>query len=82
MEELKDESHNKVLVRALTQFIYTNDKDRLEYIKENREVSTSVTEAIRLKDLDIVDVLNPFLNDDISDEYIKGFEIYQKEVKK
>jgi len=82
MEELKDESHNKVLVRALTQFIYTNDKDRLEYIKENREFSTSVKEAIRLKDLDIVDVLNPFLNDDISDEYIKGFEIYQKEVKK
>lgn len=79
MKESK--SHNKVLVRALTQFIYTNEKDKLEYIKENREFDVSVSEAVRLFHLDIVDVLNPYLNDDIPDEYIEGFELYQKEVK-
>lgn len=79
---MKDsKSHNKVLVRALTQFIYTNEKDKLEYIKENREFEVSVNKAIRLFHLDIVDVLNPYLNDDIPDEYIEGFELYQKEVK-
>lgn len=68
---------DKVVVRALQQFMYLTDNGKYEFIDKNRELEVSVKQAIEWVDLDIVDVLNPHLNVGL-EEYINGFNLYMK----
>lgn len=73
-------NEEKVLARALTQFVYVNDKDKYEFIQEDREFFVHYKEALRLKSLDIIDVINPHLNDgELVKQTIEGFSKFEKE---
>ncbi len=68
---------NKVVVRALQQFMYLKDDAEYEFVENNSEFEIDIKRAVEWTKLDIVDVLNPYLMDGI-DEYVDGFDEYKK----
>lgn len=70
---------NKVIVRALQQFIYLtdNEKEKYAYVDAGSELEIDIERAVKWHALDLVDVLNPYLNDGM-DEYKDGFDEYEK----
>ena len=70
-------NNDKVVVRALQQFMYLKDDAKYEFIDVNRELEIDIERAVEWKKLDIVDVLNPYLMSGI-DEYIDGFDEYKR----
>lgn len=70
-------NNNKVVVRALQQFMYLKDDAKYEFIDINRELEIDIERAVEWKKLDIVDVLNPYLMSGI-DEYVDGFDEYKR----
>lgn len=73
-------NNEKVLARALTQFVYINDRNHYEFVQENREFFVHYKEAIRLSNLDVIDVLNPYLNEDsLVKQTMEGFAKFEEE---
>lgn len=70
-------NNDKVVVRALQQFMYLKDDAKYEFIDIDRELEIDIERAVEWKKLDIVDVLNPYLMSGI-DEYIDGFDEYKR----
>lgn len=70
-------NNDKVVVRALQQFMYLKDDAKYEFIDINRELEIDIERAVEWKKLDIVDVLNPYLMSGI-DEYVDGFDEYKR----
>lgn len=70
-------NNDKVVVRALQQFMYLKDDAKYEFIDINRELEVDIERAVEWKKLDIVDVLNPYLMSGI-DEYVDGFDEYKR----
>ena len=68
---------DKVIVRALHQFIYLTDDRKYEFIEQDRELEIDVKRAVEWTEQGIVDVLNPHLNDGL-DEYVHGYNLYLK----
>lgn len=70
-------NNDKVVVRALQQFMYLKDDAKYEFIDIDRELEIDIERAVEWKKLDIVDVLNPYLMSGI-DEYVDGFDEYKR----
>lgn len=70
-------NNDKVVVRALQQFMYLKDDAKYEFIDIDRELEVDIERAVEWKKLDIVDVLNPYLMSGI-DEYVDGFDEYKR----
>lgn len=68
---------NKVIVRALQQFIYLTDTNDYEYVDVNRELEIDIDRASKWLALGNVDVLNPYLNEGM-EEYQQGFDEFKK----
>lgn len=68
---------DKVVVRALHQFMYLNNNNKYDIIDKDREIVVHVRKAIEWVELDLVDVLNPQWNDGI-EEYQNGYNLYMK----
>lgn len=68
---------NKVVVRALQQFVYLDDNYHYEFIDVNEEVEIDIERAARWSSLNNVDVLNPYLNENM-DKYKPAFDEYKK----
>ena len=70
-------NNDKVVVRALQQFMYLKDDAKYEFIDIDRELEIDIERAVEWRKLDIVDVLNPYLMSGI-DEYVDGFDEYKR----
>lgn len=68
---------DKVVVRALHQFMYLNNNNKYDIIDKDREIVVHVRKAIEWVELGLVDVLNPQYNDGI-EEYQNGYNLYMK----
>lgn len=68
---------DKVVVRALHQFMYLTDNKSYKFVEKNSELEIDIHRAVEWTGLELVDVLNPYLNDGL-DDYINGFNLYLK----